>query len=95
MITSHLRGHRIEFRKDEWVYSDTKEPTVGNIRSKCGKCNHEWITDGYREYDACIGKLPFVENACCGHGDDREAYIVFKNGVRISGLVMLCYLSGG
>jgi hypothetical protein len=26
--------------------------------------------------DACLGLLPAVRNACCGHGDPNEAYVV-------------------
>jgi hypothetical protein len=33
--------------------------------------------------DPCIAGLPGVEFACCGHGRKGEAYIYFKNGVRI------------
>ncbi len=43
---------------------------------KCGKCGAHllsWCT----EPDPCIGYLPGVFNACCGHGDDAEAYITF------------------
>ena len=34
------------------------------------------------EYDKCLGKLPGVVYACCGH-DNKEigGYIVFQNGV--------------
>jgi hypothetical protein len=27
--------------------------------------------------DPCVGYLPGVYNACCGHGEDDEAYITF------------------
>jgi len=32
--------------------------------------------------DPCLGCLPGVAFACCGHGD-REMYIAFENGVTI------------
>lgn len=32
--------------------------------------------------DACLGMLPGVANACCGHGT-REGYIQFTNGVTL------------
>jgi len=38
--------------------------------------------------DACLGKLPGVIEACCGHGDTRQAYILFKSGVIIRGFSM-------
>jgi hypothetical protein len=32
--------------------------------------------------DPCLGVLPGVKYACCGHGDpDDAAYIFFENGV--------------
>lgn len=45
---------------------------------KCRKFNEE--SEG-ETYDACIGKLPGVKFACCGHGG--EGYIVFQNGKTI------------
>lgn len=35
-------------------------------------------------YDACLGRLPGVVAACCGHGVD-DGYILFENGVNIRG----------
>jgi hypothetical protein len=35
--------------------------------------------------DACLGKLPGVIDACCGHGRKTRAYIVFKSGLIIRG----------
>jgi hypothetical protein len=29
--------------------------------------------------------LPGVINACCGHGDPSQAYVVFSNGVFLQG----------
>ena len=38
---------------------------------------------GCKEPDACIGRLPGVRGACCGHGDPDEAYICMgANDVR-------------
>ena len=42
---------------------------------KCSKCNKQRTEEGY---DACLGYLPGVKNACCGHGE--EGYIQFENG---------------
>ncbi|OLF36528.1 hypothetical protein BTW00_05420 [Psychrobacter sp. C 20.9] len=52
----------------------------------CVKCGLMPIIDGDEVYDGCIGKLPGdVMNACCGHGDDRSAYIQYCDGSLISG----------
>ena len=81
---STFRGNRIEFVNDEWVYSDTGQPTVSTHTTKpCGKCGKRETADGH---DACLGTLRCVMNACCGHGHDREAYVVYENGTELRGL---------
>jgi hypothetical protein len=56
----------------------------------CQKCNCV-IERRCINPDPCIGFLPGVLNACCGHGNDKDAYIVFgvvldkKSGVHIRG----------
>ena len=49
----------------------------------CAKCNKPPTKEGH---DGCIGLLPDknVMNACCGHGDDKQAYVQFwtKSGIR-------------
>ena len=56
-------------------------PTVGNERH-CGYCKKPKTKEGH---DACIGILPNVMNACCGHGQDDEAYIQFWDSSDIRG----------
>lgn len=75
---SNLRGHPIIYVNDEWFYADTREPTAGNPRP-CGKCGQEDTPEGH---DACLGTIPNVVNACCGHGDDSIAYIDYQDGKR-------------
>jgi hypothetical protein len=38
----------------------------------CDRCQHP-VGDGV---DRCLGTLPGVSHACCGHGDDAKAYVV-------------------
>ena len=33
--------------------------------------------------DPCLGRLPGVLFACCGHGTEKGGYIVFANGVTV------------
>ncbi len=75
---SYLRGHLIIYTNGEWVYFDTRKPTVGNPRP-CGKCGQESTPEGN---DACLGSIPGVVNACCGHGDNSSAYIDYQDGKR-------------
>ncbi len=74
MTTSFLRGHKIIFIDNQWVYRDTKSPTIGNQRP-CGLCCKP---DTKKGHDACLGTLFGVMNACCGHGIDGEAYVQFS-----------------
>lgn len=80
-INSHLRGHKIEFINNEWVYSDTKKPTAGNPRD-CGNCNKPDTKEGH---DPCLGTLIGLRNACCGHGETDEAYVQFIDGKCVRG----------
>ena len=44
---------------------------------KCAKCSEAPTEKGH---DYCLGTLPFVWNACCGHGNTKMAYIQwYKN----------------
>jgi len=84
MITSTLRGHKIEYVNGVWIYSDTKEPTAKTHESRsCGLCNEMPTSEGH---DGCLGTLPNVKNACCGHGEVEEAYIQFEDGSIVRGL---------
>ena len=38
--------------------------------------------------DACLGKLPGVREACCGHGQPRNAYIHFNSGLIVRGFTL-------
>lgn len=31
------------------------------------------------DHDHCLGELPGVMNACCGHGNDDSAYLQYYN----------------
>lgn len=75
------RGHPIAFEDGRWVYRDTGTPTVGSDRP-CGHCGKGRTAEGH---DGCLGTLPGVMNACCGHGIEGEAYIQFWTGARIAG----------
>ncbi len=87
---SHFRGHPIVWLSERWVYEDNQEPIPGwgGENRSCIKCGStEWSGDGH--VDQCLGVLPGVDNACCGHGAPEEAYIHFTNGVMIRGFVVV------
>lgn len=79
-MTDYIRGHKIELKNYRFVYADTKEPVAGNERD-CGYCKLPNTPEGH---DGCLGTLPGVKNACCGHGHN-EAYVQFENGMIIRG----------
>ena len=81
---NHFRGHPIIWVEESqnWAYLDNNQPI--DIDRSCGKCGKSFVpTDGDGEVDPCLGVLPGVANACCGHGTKRESYIQFENGVRV------------
>jgi hypothetical protein len=83
MTTSYFRGHAVYIEKDECFYSDTRTPTFGSTTRVCGFCGRDRTKEGH---DGCLGVLPGpVDNACCGHGQDDEAYIQFENGNIVQG----------
>ena len=44
----------------------------------CNECKLPPTKDGH---DGCLGTLPGdVMNACCGHGNDEQAYIQYWDG---------------
>ena len=67
----------------EWRYSDDNSLVKENHQNRpCGECGEYTTKEGH---DACLGTLPNVLNACCGHGDESNAYIQFKNGSYLQG----------
>ena len=80
---SKLRGCDIEFVNGQWIYCDTKKLTVDTWQDRsCGRCGKFLTKEGH---DACLGTLPGIMNACCGHGDNRDAYVQFLDEFSIHG----------
>ena len=78
------REYVIHPKTDEIVFRDTLEPCAEESVAKrpCPLCNKLRRADGC---DPCLGRLPGVTYACCGHGK-REGYIIFENGIKVSTL---------
>ena len=89
MTDDYLRGHRIQNIDGLYYYCDNGQPTIGNER-KCGYCGLRNTPEGH---DGCLGALPSVMNACCGHGQYREAYLQFYNKNCVRGNLAL-YIIG-
>lgn len=76
---SRIRGHAIEEKDGDWIYSDTHESVIKNKDRACNYCSNLPTQEGH---DRCLDFLSesSVLNACCGHGKRDEAYIQFQNG---------------
>jgi hypothetical protein len=80
--TSCWRGHAIVHDGKQWIYSDTWQAVSANKERPCGHCGQPNRADGH---DACLGELPGVVNACCGHGNTAEAYVHYADGRKLQG----------
>lgn len=79
----YLRGSKIEKKDGEWVFEDTGLKVSDTWESRpCGYCNKTNTKEGH---DGCLGTLPGLMNACCGHGNIKECYIQFLDGTTIHG----------
>ena len=81
----HHRGHQMWFDESaqEWRYKD--DDTIVHVGCKmrpCGHCGELATEDGH---DPCISNLPGVMNACCGHGQDKGAYVQLLDGHSLIG----------
>lgn len=81
MTTMH-RGHVLKLvAPDTWVYEDTGELVSDNPYRACGYCKRPNTPEGH---DPCLGTLPGVMNACCGHGHGVP-YVQFPDGSDVRG----------
>lgn len=51
-----------------------------NRENPCKHCGLRITPEGH---DPCLGTIPGVMNACCGHGRDEEAYVQFSSKHRL------------
>lgn len=76
---SYISGHLAEsVNGGDWFYDDTNESI--SIKRSCVRCRQYAIND---EYDACMGEIPAVRFACCGHGAE-DGYIVLNSGYKFT-----------
>ena len=61
---AYLRGHLCKYQNGKWIYSDSGIVAGEEIRT-CKRCGQIPTVEGY---DACLGYIPGVTSACCGHG---------------------------
>ena len=88
-VIGYHRGHEMRYT-DAWRYADTGLPVAENPERLCGECGEETTPEGH---DGCLGTLPGVVNACCGHGRVPEAYVMLTDGTRLAGSVAVAWIS--
>lgn len=67
----------------QWFFCDNGQPVKETWKQRpCGHCG---LPDTDEGHDGCLGTLPDVMNACCGHGVTKDAYIQYSDGSRIGG----------
>ena len=88
---SSWRGHPVKWdeKRKEWLFCDTGEPAhTGYGKRPCVKCGRVFHGSNHGDADPCLGELPGVDNACCGHGNKDDSYIRFTNGVIVEGFTV-------
>ncbi len=69
--SAHFRGHPVFYTDNEWCYSDGM---MADENAACARCGELPTQEGY---DACLGYIPRVISACCGHGVEAP-YLIFE-----------------
>ena len=67
---SFSRGWPIIYFKNKWVYKDDMKPL--DEHRPCRRCERPPTKDGH---DACLGEIPGITSACCGHGVE-EPFVI-------------------
>lgn len=69
---AYKRGWPIIFYDNKWIYADSGESI--KIERPCIRCGKMPTLEGH---DACLGTIPNVIAACCGHGVEKP-YTIYK-----------------
>lgn len=84
---ARFRGYPIESRGLNWVFPDIGLPVADTWEFRpCGYCGRENTDLGH---DGCLGTIPGILNACCGHGVIEEAFVQFSDGFTVEGVKAL------
>lgn len=87
MIRTKIFGYEIKLDRkiNKYRFVDNNELVeLTHIDRPCGNCGKYRTEDGH---DPCLSNLPGVTNACCGHGNKKESYVQFENGVVLRGFI--------
>lgn len=88
-MSEKLRGHEIyKDREGNYRFKDTGQLTTETwFKRPCGHC-YKFGNSNDGEPDPCLGNLPGVTNACCGHGEAKDSYMCFEGGLVIRGFTV-------
>ena len=86
MVTGFSRGHAIWFDEVSWSWRFTDTGELLTDTRPCAECG---VIPEPNGPDPCIGWLPGVRAACCGHGGRSEAYVMEDRKRMNEGLLML------
>ncbi len=71
MASSYSRGWPIVFTDPgPWLYVDTGLEVTD--KRPCSRCGKPPTKEGF---DACLGEIPGVSHACCGHGVSKPTLV--------------------
>ena len=73
-MNGYERGHAIIYSGDNWIYKDTRG--LISVVRECARCGEFPTKEGH---DACLGTLPGVDHACCGHGVEPLYLVLSKD----------------
>ncbi len=85
---ARVHGSEVRYEDGVWIYLDGTL-VEGNPRP-CPTCASMPTVEGH---DGCLGTLPGVRFACCGHGDSDCAYVMFEDGHTIRGVDALTFMA--
>jgi hypothetical protein len=86
---AYVYGHECYYVEaaQEWRYCDTHELVDPHSRP-CPQCHELPTPEGH---DACLGEIPGVKFACCGHGVE-DGYVSWGNrGVAYVELIVFSF----
>jgi len=84
-----VRGHSAVWDGERWLTADGADAD----RLPCTHCGR--VAQDERGPAPCLGALPGVSSACCGHGERKRAWIVFASGVVVRGFTVTWPREGG
>jgi len=84
MARGYSRGWPIHFdhARWQWLYTDLGVAVDAYPDRPCSRCGRRPTVEGY---DGCLGRLPGVTGACCGHGIE-EPYVAHGTLIEMEGL---------